>query len=199
MSASTLSQATEHVIPPYAVSGAQTEESSECELLGVFGIFIQFLLATICIGSLVIKKFLPGETRSWKIFCFDIWKQFITAGFAHFLNMVLAVYLQHITGEGNGCVWYLVTMLLDCTLGTFFAYLLFKVVDEIAIKFGIEALKSGVYTEKNVPVDATDEIDPDEYVDVRIWLIQVIVWVLCTFIAKIVVFFFQLQYHHELA
>ena len=81
------------------------------------------------------------------------------------------------------------TMLLDCTIGMFLAYLLFKIVDEIAIRFGIEALKSGVYTEKNVPVEATDDFDPDEYIDVRIWFIQVIVWVMCTFIAKIFVFF----------
>ena len=92
-------------------------------------------------------------------------------------------------------MWYLMTMLLDCTIGMFLAYLLFKVVDEIAIRFGIETLKSGVYTEKNVPVEATDDFDPDEYIDVRIWFIQVIVWVMCTFIAKIVVFFIQLRYH----
>ena len=147
------------------------------------------MLAVICISSLVVKKFLPGETRSWKVFCFDIWKQFITAGFAHALNLILAVYIQDLTNEGNGCVWYLMTMLLDCSIGMFLAYLLFKIVDEIAIRFGIETLKSGVYTEKNVPVEATDDFDPDEYIDVRIWLIQVIVWVMCTFIAKICVFF----------
>ena len=114
---------------------------------------------------------MPEETRSWKVFCFDIWKQFLTAGFAHFLNLVLAVYIQEITHEGNGCVWYLMTLLLDCTLGMFFGYVLFRIVDETAIRFGIETLKSGVYTDKSVPVDMSDEFDPDEYVDVRIWAI----------------------------
>ena len=80
-------------------------------------------------------------------------------------------------------------MLLDCTLGMFFAYVLFRIVDEVAIRYGIETLKSGVYTDKTVPVDGNDEFDPDEYVDVRIWIIQVAVWIICVFIAKILVFF----------
>ena len=86
----------------------------------------------------IVKKFIPGETRTWKVFCLDIWKQLSTAAFAHFLNLVLAVYLQELTKEGNGCVWYLVTLLLDCALGMLLAYIFFKIVDEIAIKFGIE-------------------------------------------------------------
>ena len=123
-------------------------------MFGFFGLFIQGVLAFICIGSLVgkfprlpltlvrdaylVKKFLPGETRTWKVFCLDIWKQLFTAGFAHTLNLVLAVYLQELTHEGNGCVWYLVTMLLDTFLGLLLAYIFFKIVDELAIKFGIE-------------------------------------------------------------
>ena len=81
---------------------------------------------------------MPGETRSWKVFCLDIWKQLLTAFFAHILNILLAVYLQELTKEGNGCVWYLITILLDVLLGMTIAYLFFKIVDEIAIKFGIE-------------------------------------------------------------
>ena len=156
------------------------------------------------------KKFLPGETRTWKVFCLDIWKQLLTAFFAHVLNILLAVYLQALTKEGNGCVWYLITILLDVLLGMSIAYLLFKIVDEIAIKFGIEVslyhdlliscishqtLKSGVYTDKSVPVDKDDDFDPDDAVNLRTWAIQVIVWCICTFLAKILVFFFQLAYH----
>lgn len=128
-----------------------------------------FILLTL--QSVIVKKFLPGETRSWKVFCLDIWKQFFTAGFAHGLNLILAVYLQDLTKEGNGCVWYLVTMLLDTFVGMVFAFLIFKIVDEIAMKFGIEVLKQGVYTDKSVPVDADDDFDPDEYVNMYTWAI----------------------------
>ena len=62
----------------------------------------------------------------------------LTALFAHVLNVLLAVYLQALTKEGSGCVWYLITILLDVLLGMSIAYLFFKIVDEIAIKFGIE-------------------------------------------------------------
>ena len=114
------------------------EPQQECELFGLFGIFIQALLAFVCTMSLVVKKFLPTETRSWKVFCLDIWKQLLTAAFAHFLNLVLAVYLQDLTKSGNGCVWYLITLLLDVCLGTLIAYICFKIVDETAIRQGIE-------------------------------------------------------------
>ena len=134
-------------------------QTGECELFGIFGIFIQAFLAFICTSALIgksrkhapmitfankvfhcytVKKFLPGETRSWKVFCLDVWKQLLTAGFAHLLNLILAVYIQQLTGSGNGCVWYLITLLLDVILGMGVAFLLFKVIDEIAIKFGIE-------------------------------------------------------------
>merc|ERR1712203_106859 len=67
------------------------EPPQECDIIGLFGIIVQALLAAICIGSLVIKKFMPGETRTWKVFCLDIWKQLLTAGFAHILNVTLAI------------------------------------------------------------------------------------------------------------
>ena len=81
---------------------------------------------------------MPGEQRTWKVFCLDIWKQLLTAFFAHVLNVFLAIYLQALTMEGNGCVWYLITILLDVLLGMSIAFLFFKIVDTIAIKFGIE-------------------------------------------------------------
>lgn len=159
---------------------------------------IQASPAHILYCSIVVKKFLPGETRTWKVFLLDVSKQIFTAGFAHFLNLVLAVYLQDLTREGNGCVWYLVTLLCDTTLGIFFAYVFFKIVDEVAIKFDIEVLKSGVYTDKEVPVDADDDFDPDEEINFRTWLIQVIVWCMCTMLSKFFVFFAELIYHKEL-
>ena len=176
---------------------AEADGSQECEIFGFAGILVQFVLAVMCVLSLTIKKFSPTETRSWKVFCFDINKQFITAGFAHALNLLLAEYLKAVTNSGNGCVWYFVTLLLDCSLSAATAFLIFKIIDETAIRLGIEILKSGVYIDKNVPLD-DDEIDPDEYVDVRIWLVQVLVWIICNFISKIVVFFVQLRYHVEL-
>ena len=49
-----------------------------------------------------------------------------------------------------------------------------------------------------MPVDADDSFDPDDAVNIRTWLIQVIVWCMCTLLAKILVFFFQFAYHKSL-
>lgn len=54
------------------------------------------------------------------------------------LNVTLAVYLQQITKSGNGCIWYFMTVICDTFLGLFVAYLIFKIIDELAIRFGIE-------------------------------------------------------------
>ena len=68
----------------------------------------------------------------------DIWKQLITAGFAHVLNVFLSEYVSYLTHVGNGCSWYLINVSMDLAVGIPASYTLFKIVDTIAIKFGIE-------------------------------------------------------------
>lgn len=126
------------------------EQKQTCELFGLFGIIVQMALGIISVGSLVVKKFLPSEKRSWKVFCLDIWKQLSTSLFAHFVNVFLAVYLENMTNYGNGCVWYFMNLSLDCVFGLILAYILFKIVDHYAVKYNIEVLKSGVYMDESV-------------------------------------------------
>ena len=117
---------------------------------------VQGLLGFISVMSLVVKKFLPNEKRSWKIFCLDIWKQLTTSLFAHFLNLFLSVYLHRLTNEGNGCVWYFMNMALDTVFGLCIAYVLFRIVDWFAVRYSIEELKSGVYIDESVNVLAEE-------------------------------------------
>jgi len=148
------------------------EKPQDCELLGLFGLFIQGVLGIISVGSLVVKKFLPGEKRTWKVFCLDIWKQLTTSLFAHFLNIFLSIYLQELTQEGNGCVWYFMNMVLDTIFGLMIAYLLFKIVDHIAITNNIEVLKHGVYMDEKVDLVSTENKDsPDKHINFRIWIV----------------------------
>ena len=70
------------------------EGKNSCELFGTFGLFIQALLGAISIVTLVAKKFMPGETRPWKVFCLDIWKLLFSSILIHFLNILFAVYLD---------------------------------------------------------------------------------------------------------
>ena len=62
----------------------------------------------------------------------------MTAGFAHVLNVFLSVYVAELTHMGNGCSWYLINLSMDITVGLVISYTLFKIVDTIAVKFGIE-------------------------------------------------------------
>lgn len=175
------------------------EKTQDCELLGLFGLFIQGVLGIISVGSLVVKKFLPGEKRTWKVFCLDIWKQLTTSLFAHFLNVFLSIYLQELTQEGNGCVWYFMNMVLDTIFGLMIAYLLFKIVDHIAVTNNIEVLKHGVYLDEKVDLVSSENKDlPDKHINFRIWIVQMVVWCMIVFLAKIVVFFFEIIYHRPI-
>jgi hypothetical protein len=78
------------------------------------------------------------------VFLLDIWKQLASSFFAHFLNIGLAIYLKMLTKAGDGCVWYLVNYCLDCSIGMLIAYVLFKIVDTIAVSFEIEVSQNPV-------------------------------------------------------
>lgn len=112
------------------------------------------------------------------------------------MNLFLALYLHSVLKEGNGCVWYLINLTLDCFLGVLIAYGVFTIVNNLAVRFGIEILKSGVYTHKSVSLIDGKEV-PDDSIDMRIWTVQLMVWIICTLIAKVFIFFFILQYHKE--
>jgi hypothetical protein len=36
---------------------------------------------------------------------------------AHMMNLMIAVKVQNLTGEGDGCVWYMMNFLLDFAIG----------------------------------------------------------------------------------
>ena len=95
---------------------------------------VYLMFAAIDIG----KGCLPAETRTWKVFCLDMWKLLAAASFGHMLNVFLAIYLRLITKAGDGCVWYLMNFFLDITVGMGIALLIFKVIDSIAVVFEIE-------------------------------------------------------------
>ena len=132
---------------------------------------VQIALGIISIGTLIVKKFLPGEMRTWKVFIMDASKQLTAALVAHFVNLLLALYLHSVLHEGNGCVWYFVNQVLDCFLGVLFSYAVFNVVNYIAVKFGIDILKSGIYTDKNVSLIDSKKEQLDDAVDMRIWAV----------------------------
>lgn len=85
---------------------------------------------------------------------------------------------------------------LDTLFGLMIAYMLFKIVDHVAVTNGIEVLKHGVYMDETVDLVSTDTKDsPDRHINIRIWIVQMAVWCIIVFLAKIIVFFFEIAYH----
>ena len=62
------------------------------------------------------------------------------------LNVFLSVYVTEITRMGNGCSWYLIQLMMDLTVGVTLNYALFKIVDNVAITFGIEVSSRTIST-----------------------------------------------------
>ena len=58
-------------------------------------------------------------------------------------------------------------------------------------------LKSGVYTNKNVSL-IDDDVDPDDLVEPRLWFIQLVVWMMISFLANLIKFFIQVAFPHNL-
>ena len=84
-------------------------------------------------------------------------------------------------------------MALDTIFGMFINWCLFRVVDYFAVKYEIEVFKSEVYTDKIV--QAEDDEDQDKHINYRIWILEMVVWCIIVFIAKIFVFLFEVVKH----
>jgi len=63
-------------------------------------------------------------------------------------------------------------LVLDTLFGLMIAYVLFKIVDHIAVTNNIEVLKHGVYMDEKVDLVSTDNKDsPDKHINFRIWVL----------------------------
>ncbi|KAL3852189.1 hypothetical protein ACJMK2_015863 [Sinanodonta woodiana] len=111
-------------------------------LMGPLGLFLQGLLAFLAFTSLIAKRFCEPkyERRPWRIWFYDTSKQGFGAAVIHFANVFLADVFQ-----GDPCTWYVVSFLLDSTIGLFIIYLGLKITQVIAHRKGWETLFFGEY------------------------------------------------------
>ncbi|ELU04766.1 hypothetical protein CAPTEDRAFT_166869 [Capitella teleta] len=111
-------------------------------LMGPLGLLVQVLLAFIAFSALIVKRFCEPkpERRPWKIWFFDTSKQAIGAAVIHFANVFLAEIFH-----GDPCTWYIISFLLDSTVGLFIIYLGLKISQIIAQWKGWESLYFGEY------------------------------------------------------
>lgn len=145
--------------------------AGECTLFGAFGWIIQGVLGLLCFSSLILKRYREKPRRTWTIFGMDATKQAVSAGVAHVMNVLIA-YLMSQWNSENQCVWYFINIVIDCSFGVLVCFLLLRGATSIALKCGVDRLRSGDYLQLS------------EKPDYKAWLMQLGVWCIIVMLVK---------------
>ena len=161
-------------------SEKELQQEGKCELLGMFGFFIQFVLGVFCFSILIIKRQLESPKRSTIIWLLDISKQGISTLLLHFFNLFFSVAVSD--ENEDQCVWYLNNVLLDGTIGVLFQWIFVRCLEILARKLKIETLTSGCYYsyEQNEFSENT--------IDYSIWASQMGIWCLISTFSKSLIY-----------
>ena len=161
-------------------SEKELQQEGKCELLGMFGFFIQFVLGIFCFRILIIKRQLESPKRSTIIWILDISKQGISTLLLHFFNLFFSVAVS--SENEDQCVWYLNNVLLDGTIGVLFQWIFVRCLEILARKLKIDALLSGCYYsyEQNEFSENT--------IDYSIWASQMGIWCLISTFSKSLIY-----------
>ena len=125
-----------------------SNEESKCEMFGGFGFLIQAILGAAAFSILILKRYLEKPRRPWKIWFYDVAKQIISSLVLHLFNLIISAVLSNDENDADACVWYFVTVVLDCTLGAFLSYIFMWLVDGVVSVSNLEILKTGLYYEE---------------------------------------------------
>ena len=126
----------------------ETTSESKCEMFGGFGFLIQAILGAAAFSILIVKRYVEKPRRPWKIWFYDVAKQIISSLVLHLFNLIISAVLSNDENDADACVWYFVTVTLDCTLGAFLSYIFMWLVDGIVSNSELEILKTGLYYEE---------------------------------------------------
>ena len=121
------------------------ESNSKCEMFGGFGFLIQAILGAAAFSILIVKRYIEKPRRPWKIWFYDVAKQIISSVVLHLFNLIISAILSSDEKDADACVWYFVTVTLDCTLGAFLSYIFMWLMDGIANSSDWTILKTGLY------------------------------------------------------
>ena len=124
------------------------EKSAKCEMFGGFGFLIQAILGAAAFSILIVKRYIEKPRRPWKIWFYDVAKQIISSVALHLFNLIISAILSSDENDADACVWYFVTVFLDCTLGAFLSYIFMWLTDGIANSSDWIFLKTGLYYEE---------------------------------------------------
>ena len=166
------------------------------DILGPFGIFIQALLGLLSFSALIVKRFFEHPKRPFIVWVLDTSKQAFSSTLAHLLNMFLAMLLSH-HNESDNWEWYFINITVDVILGVFLWYYILMLIETIALRYHISALNTGNYVRMDLEDQWMFDFDPTKQtelndVDLRIWLLQIVIWGLIVTTVKFILFFFQM-------
>lgn len=107
-----------------------------------FGWFIQGVLAGLAFTCLILKRFCEPtkQRRPWIIWFYDTSKQVVGALVIHFANVFLAEFFH-----GDPCTWYIVSFLLDSSIGLFIIFIGIRLTQHFARKKGWHYIVFGEY------------------------------------------------------
>lgn len=167
---------------------------NNCELFGAFGLGVQVSLGIISFTILIIKRQLEWPKRSWRIWSLDCSKQIISALLIHFINVFFAVVLSNKSNDtsDNACIWYLVNILLDSSIGVVLNWILVRLLEVFARHYEIDTLISGCYFERN-----TYEFG-DYTINYWIWTIQTFVWCIISSLMKVIIYAIMVAFDEKL-
>ncbi|KAG7163453.1 Store-operated calcium entry regulator STIMATE-like [Homarus americanus] len=128
-----------------SMSTNTTIDTSGCgkdALTNSYGWFVQALLASLAFGLLVLKRFCEPKKhrRSWLVWFYDTSKQGLGAMIVHFCNVFLSEAFR-----GDPCTWYIISFLLDSTLGLVVIWAGIRLSIYVGQKQGIPTIIFGEY------------------------------------------------------
>ncbi|XP_057370634.1 store-operated calcium entry regulator STIMATE-like [Daphnia carinata] len=107
-----------------------------------FGWTVQAVLACLAFTCLVLKRFCEParRRRSWLVWFYDTSKQGLGSLVIHMANIYLATLFQ-----GDPCTWYIVSFLLDSSVGLLVIYACIRLTVKLADKWKWQYLYFGEY------------------------------------------------------
>lgn len=107
------------------------------------------------------------------------------------MNLFIAVLIST-KNDDDACVWYMISNILDTSLGIIVSWAFVRILEIIARKNKIETLVSGCYYK-------LDTKNFEDYnISYYIWTVQASIWCIICLITKIVLYIVMVNFHERL-
>lgn len=163
-----------------------------CHLLkGSFAIVVQALIGSLCVLTLLVKRYTEHPRRDWLIWLLDVTKQSMGATLGHFANIIFSMMMFTSTAaaaiseesqSSDECLWYCLSFLVDSTLGVLSNIILLTLLE------GYVKKSCSDYTQRVVLGDYGNPIS------FKIFFIQLSLWLAIVFVGKSMTVILQVQW-----